>query len=105
MAQSVPRIIKLKYFFEKYGFHVSSRLADSLGMRGDKCKTFFYLHIFCYGRTLVWSIFNLAFWIKLKDLIRAKELQYLTCNSNSIYCNNATFYRSLNRDKGMIKVF
>jgi len=26
-------VIRLKYFFEKYGFHVSSRLADSLGMR------------------------------------------------------------------------
>ena len=25
-------IIQLKYFFEKHGFHVSSRLADKLGM-------------------------------------------------------------------------
>jgi hypothetical protein len=35
---------------------------------------------------------TLVFWM-LKDLIQLKELQYLTCN-NSIYCNNATFYRS-----------
>jgi hypothetical protein len=41
MAQSVPRIIKLKYFFEKYGFHVSSRLADEFRNASDKCKTFF----------------------------------------------------------------
>jgi hypothetical protein len=49
---------------------MSSRLADSLGM--STSVRLFYLHIFCYGRTLVWSIFNL-FWIKLKDLIRAKR--------------------------------
>ena len=28
-------IIKLKFFFEKHGFHVSSRLADKLGMRAS----------------------------------------------------------------------
>ena len=30
-------ILQLKYFFEKHGFHVSSRLADTLGMLCGKC--------------------------------------------------------------------
>jgi hypothetical protein len=45
MAQSVPRIIKLKYFFEKYGFHVSSRLADSLGMRVTSVRLFLFTYL------------------------------------------------------------
>jgi hypothetical protein len=36
--------MKLKYFFEKYGFHVL-RLADSLGMRVVSVRLFFYLHL------------------------------------------------------------
>jgi hypothetical protein len=34
-------IIKLKFFFEKHGFHVSSRLADKLGMRVTNVRLFF----------------------------------------------------------------
>jgi hypothetical protein len=52
MAQSVPRIIKLKYFFEKYGFHVSSRLADSLGMRVTSVRLFII--------SFVWQDFGLS---------------------------------------------
>jgi hypothetical protein len=34
-------VIQLKYFFEKHGFHVSSRLADKLGMRVTSVRLFF----------------------------------------------------------------
>ena len=34
-------VIQLKYFFEKHGFHVSSRLADKLGMRANNVRMFF----------------------------------------------------------------
>ncbi|CAM2785195.1 PspC domain-containing protein [Flavobacterium sp. Arc3] len=73
MGQSVPRIIKLKYFFEKYGFHVSSRLADSLGMRVTSVRLFFiYISFVTVG--LWFGVYlTLAFWIRLKDLIRAKR--------------------------------
>lgn len=73
MGQSVPRIIKLKYFFEKYGFHVSSRLADSLGMRVTSVRLFFiYISFVTVG--LWFGVYlTLAFWIRLKDLVRAKR--------------------------------
>jgi hypothetical protein len=73
MGQNVPRIIKLKYFFEKYGFHVSSRLADSLGMRVTSVRLFFiYISFVTVG--LWFGVYlTLAFWIRLKDLIRAKR--------------------------------
>ena len=55
-------VIQLKYFFEKHGFHVSSRLADKLGMRASNVRIFFiYINL------------TLAFWIRLKDLIRGKR--------------------------------
>jgi hypothetical protein len=34
-------IIKLSFFFEKHGFHVSSRLADTLGMRASRFACFY----------------------------------------------------------------
>jgi hypothetical protein len=73
MGQSVPRIIKLKYFFEKYGFHVSSRMADTLGMRVTNVRLFFiYISFVTVG--LWFGVYlTLAFWIRLKDLIRAKR--------------------------------
>ncbi len=66
-------IIKLKFFLEKHGFHVSSRLADKLGMRANSVRLFFIYISFVtvglgFGMYLI-----LAFWIKLKDLIRAKR--------------------------------
>jgi hypothetical protein len=65
MAQSVPRIIKLKYFFEKYGFHVSSRLADSLGMRVTSVRLFLFIYLLLQ-RDFGLEYIYLAFWIKLK---------------------------------------
>jgi hypothetical protein len=64
---------KLKFFFEKHGFHVSSRLADALGMRASSVRLFFiYLSFVTAG--LWFAVYlTLAFWIRLKDLIRAKR--------------------------------
>lgn len=66
-------IIKLKFFLEKYGFHVSSRLADKLGMRVTSVRLFFiYISFVTVG--LGFGVYlTLAFWIRLKDLIRAKR--------------------------------
>lgn len=66
-------IIKLKFFLEKHGFHVSSRLADKLGMRANSVRLFFiYISFVTVG--LGFGIYLiLAFWIRLKDMIRAKR--------------------------------
>ncbi|CAM4027454.1 MULTISPECIES: PspC domain-containing protein [Flavobacterium] len=66
-------IIKLKFFFEKHGFHVSSRLADTLGMRASSVRIFF-IYISFVTAGLGFGIYlTLAFWIRLKDLVRAKR--------------------------------
>ncbi len=66
-------VIQLKYFFEKHGFHVSSRLADKLGMRANNVRMFFsYISFLTAG--LWFAVYlTLAFWMRLKDLIRAKR--------------------------------
>lgn len=68
-----PIVLKLKFFLEKHGFHVSSRLADKLGMRANSVRLFFiYISFVTVG--LGFGIYLvLAFWIRLKDLIRAKR--------------------------------
>ena len=66
-------VIKLKYFFEKRGFHVSSRLADKLGMRVSNVR-FFFIYITFVTAGLGFGVYlTLAFWIRLKDLVRAKR--------------------------------
>lgn len=64
---------QIKFFFEKHGFHVSSRLADALGMRASSVRIFFiYLSFVTVG--LWFAVYLiLAFWMRLKDLIRAKR--------------------------------
>ena len=58
----------LKFFFEKHGFHVSSRLADALGMRASSVRIFFiYLSCVTVGLWFVVYLI-LAFWMRLKDL-------------------------------------
>jgi hypothetical protein len=66
-------IVQLKFFLEKHGFHVSSRLADKLGMRANSVRLFFiYISFVTVG--LGFGVYLiLAFWIRLKDLIRAKR--------------------------------
>ena len=50
-------VSNIRYYFERNGFYVSSRLADRLGMRVKSVRLFF----------------TLAFWLKLKDLIYTKR--------------------------------
>lgn len=66
-------IIQLKYFFEKYGFHVSSRLADKLGMSASNVRLFFIYITFVTAGLWFGVYLTLAFWIRLKDLIRGKR--------------------------------
>lgn len=66
-------ILQLRYFLEKHGFHVSSRFADKLGMRVSDVRLFFiYISFVTVG--LWFGVYlTLAFWIRLKDLVRAKR--------------------------------
>jgi len=66
-------INNIRYFFEKYGFHVSTRLADKLGMRVSNVRLFFiYISFFTVG--LWFGLYlTLAFLLKLKDLIYTKR--------------------------------
>lgn len=65
--------LRLKYFFEKYGFQVSSRLADRLGMRATNVRLFFIYISFVTAGLWFGVYLTLAFWLKLKDLIRSKR--------------------------------
>ena len=66
-------ILRLKYFFEKHGFHVSSRLADAMGMRANSVRLFFIYISFVTAGLWFGVYLTLAFWWRLKDLIRAKR--------------------------------
>jgi len=66
-------VLRLKYFFEKYGFQVSSRLADRLGMRATNVRLFFIYISFVTAGLWFGVYLTLAFWIRLKDLIRSKR--------------------------------
>ncbi|WP_417887345.1 PspC domain-containing protein [Zunongwangia sp.] len=66
-------IYKLRYFLERHGFYVSSRLADKIGMRAKSIRLFFiYVTFFTFG--IGFGIYlTLAFWLKLKDLVYTKR--------------------------------
>ena len=69
----MSQVSTLRHFFEKYGFAVSTRLADSLGMSVKSVRLFF---IYASFATLVGGFviyLTLAFWLKLKDLIYTKR--------------------------------
>ncbi len=63
------KMSSLRYFFEKYGFAVSTRLADSLGMNVKSVRLFFIYASFTtiLGGFLIYL--TLAFWLKLKDMV------------------------------------
>lgn len=66
-------IFKIRNFFEKYGFAVSSRVADKLGMRAKNVRLFFiYTSFATLGFGFIVYL-TLAFWIKLKDLVYTKR--------------------------------
>lgn len=66
-------IYRLRYFFEKYGFYVSSRIGERLGIRVKSIRIFFiYLSFFTLGVGFAVYL-TLAFWLRLKDLIYTKR--------------------------------
>ncbi|MDR2223462.1 MAG: PspC domain-containing protein [Flavobacteriaceae bacterium] len=63
----------LRYFLEKRGFKVSTRLADRIGMRATNVRLFFiYLSFFTLGLGFALYL-TLAFLAKLKDLVYTKR--------------------------------
>jgi len=66
-------IYSLRYFLEKRGFYVSSRLADRMGMRAKNVRLFFiYVSFATFG--IGFAIYlTLAFLLKLKDLVNTKR--------------------------------
>ncbi|MEH6659052.1 PspC family transcriptional regulator [Leeuwenhoekiella marinoflava] len=64
---------KLRHFFERNGFYVSSRLADRMGIRAKHVRLFFiYLSFATAGLGFAFYLV-LAFWLKLKDLVYTKR--------------------------------
>jgi len=64
---------ELRYFFEKRGFEVCSRLAERLGMKAKNVRIFFiYLSFFSLGGGFALYLV-LAFWLKMKDFLFAKR--------------------------------
>ena len=64
---------RLRIFFERNGFAVSTRLAELLGMKVKSVRLFF---IYASFTTLIGGFvlyLTLAFWLKLKDLLYAKR--------------------------------
>lgn len=66
-------IHSVRYFFERHGFGVFTRLADRLGMRAKNVRIYFiYVTFFTVGLSFGLYL-TLAFLIKLKDLIYTKR--------------------------------
>lgn len=72
-SREMKWITSVRYFFEKNGFHVSSRLADRLGMRASNVRLFFiYISFFTVGLSFGLYL-TLAFVFRLKDMIHTKR--------------------------------
>lgn len=63
----------LRTLMEKYGFYVSTRIADRLGMRARNVRiTFIYFTFATLGAGFgIYLI--IAFWLKIKDLVYTKR--------------------------------
>ena len=64
---------KIRLYFERNGFEVSTRLDELLGMKVKSVRLFF---IYASFATLVGGFvlyLTLAFWIRLKDMIYTKR--------------------------------
>ena len=64
---------RIRLFFERNGFAVSTRLAEVLGMKVKSVRLFFIDASFTtlIGGFLIYL--TLAFWLKLKDMIYTKR--------------------------------
>lgn len=63
----------IRYWFERHGFAVSSRLADFLGMKVKNVRLFFIYASFATVGGFFGLYLTLAFWMKLKDMIYTKR--------------------------------
>ena len=64
-------MLKFRFFLEKYGFAVSSRLAEKLGMRAKDVRIAFIYGTFA---TLGFGVYLLlASLLKIKDLLYTKR--------------------------------
>ena len=67
------RLIRIRHFFEKHGFAVSTRLAETLGMKVKSVRIFF---IYGYFTPIIGGFvlyLTIAFWLKMKDMIYTKR--------------------------------
>ncbi len=63
----------IKYFLEKHGFEVSSRLADRIGMKTKNVRLFFIYVTFATFGAWFAVYLTLAFLLRLKDLVYTKR--------------------------------
>lgn len=66
-------IYKIRHFFERNGFYVSSRLGDRLGIKARSIRLFFIYVSFATLGVGFALYLTLAFLLKLKDLVRTKR--------------------------------
>ena len=66
-------VYRIRYYLEKRGFYVSSRLADRLGMRANSVRLFFIYVSFATMGVGFAIYLTLAFLFKLKDLVFTKR--------------------------------
>ncbi|MEN8186646.1 MAG: PspC domain-containing protein [Bacteroidota bacterium] len=66
-------IDEIRYFFEKRGFDVSTRVADKMGIRAANVRLFFiYISFITVG--LSFGIYlTIAFLLRLKDMVYTKR--------------------------------
>ncbi|ARN79185.1 PspC family transcriptional regulator [Nonlabens spongiae] len=66
-------VTNLRHYMEKYGFYVSTRLADRMGIKARNVRiTFIYFTFATLGAGFAIYLI-IAFWLKLKDLIYVKR--------------------------------
>jgi hypothetical protein len=72
-ANVLSTVYKIRHYFEKHGFYVSSRLADRLGMKARSVRLFFIYISFATLGVGFGLYLTLAFLLKLKDLVFTKR--------------------------------
>ncbi len=66
-------VIYLRTIMEKYGFYVSTRVAEKLGIKSRSVRiTFIYFTFATLGAGFAVYLI-MAFWIKIKDLVYTKR--------------------------------
>ncbi len=66
-------VTRLRHFFERHGFYVSSRFGDKLGMRARSVRLFFiYLSFATFGAGFAFYLI-LAFLLRFKDMVYTKR--------------------------------